>query len=73
MYGTTSGILTRRTTGFMNRDMKEHINVPSREINNMMLENINSFQRAMSSVLVVAMCFGLCPVYGISSHRAEDL
>ena len=36
-------------------------------------DNVNSMHRAMSWVLLVAQAFGLCPVSGITDHRAEDL
>ncbi|KAJ9591295.1 hypothetical protein L9F63_002169, partial [Diploptera punctata] len=37
------------------------------------LDNKNSMQRSMSRVFVIAQCFGLCPVQGITSHTADDL
>jgi hypothetical protein len=36
-------------------------------------DNINSMQRSMCWVLMVAQAFGLCPVRGITRPRAEDL
>lgn len=36
-------------------------------------ENVNSFHRAISSVIVTAQCFGLFPVLGIAGPNAASL
>jgi hypothetical protein len=36
-------------------------------------ENVNSFHRAVSSVIVTAQCFGLFPVLGITGPNAASL
>jgi hypothetical protein len=36
-------------------------------------ENVNSFHRAMSSVIVTAQCFGLLPVIGITGPNAASI
>lgn len=36
-------------------------------------ENVNSFQHAISSVIVAAQCFGLLPVLGVTGPNAASL
>ena len=36
-------------------------------------DDANSMHRSMSWVLLTAQAFGLCPVRGITGHRAEDV
>jgi hypothetical protein len=36
-------------------------------------DNVNSFHRAISSVIVTAQCFGLLPVLGITGPNAATL
>jgi hypothetical protein len=36
-------------------------------------ENVNSFHRAISSVVVTAQCFGLLPVLGITGPNAASV
>jgi hypothetical protein len=36
-------------------------------------ENVNSFHHAISSVIVIAQCFGLLPVIGITGPNAASI
>jgi len=60
--------LSRRITRFFKES--ESVTMNTVTLNE---KNVNSFQQAISSVIVTAQCFGLLPVVGITGPNAASI